>query len=935
MNKQDISPAMPLAKVLESEVKSWVDQGYPGVTQTTYTLLNYWFNRDESSQERFYPCQQRAIETIIYCHEILGITSLKECYERLYREVLAVRKSVRDEVENTLFPKYCLKMATGSGKTWVLQALLVWQYFNFINNEKKGRYSNNFVIVTPGKEVLDRILDAFKGKRDRNGNRNPATRDLEMSLFIPQTQEWKGRFNLLEKILEPDDIKQNMNLPDDGFIYITNWQQFRLKKGKDTVYDRTIGDVEEPLRGEVILSFLENYDNLVIMNDEAHHVHGKQTEDKEYLIWREFINRLYNRLDEKYKNRKFFLQVDFSATPFYGSKEKREYFPHIVYDYPLHSAMQEMLVKQLFLEERQSINQELEKLDFRAERERGRRGQIISLSQGQKMMLEIGRLKLEQLHKEFREKKIDKKPVMMVLCEETEVADLVYKYILGLVSSLTSQKYSPEEIMVIYSGMGKEKFGYTEEEAQRMLDKVDIDEDPLKIVISVLKLREGFDRKNICVVVVLRATESDLLLEQIVGRGLRLMFPRETFPAFFEEKVEAVKAIMSNITPQSSLDFLFIVEHPRFRQFYEELRLKGYSIGIGDTEKIRTTGEIIPIEILPQRIKDYDLYWPQQIFEQIKMVDLSKINISLLPKYRISFPELKNMLSKIVIGDLHVPTEKVTKVWKLNNEFFDYNLFLSEISKSIAMEGKEQFLTGYLSKIAEIVDEYVSRRLFGEEIDFTKEENYCVLNWTEIWDFIKGQIRVKIVELLGEPHYTYLGSWRHLAEIERIYLRERNAVKVDKCIYPFIGFSAIGGGFEKIFIENILEKDNQVISFCKLQRTHPLRIPYRDAMGIQKEYEVDFIIKTKDCMYLVETKSDRDLTIDITGLKAKAAKAWCQNAIRVTTPTEVNQPQKWNYFLVSESMFKSNPKGPFSVFINQGKLLTERVITQSEQKLFR
>ena len=59
-------------------------------------------------------------------------------------------------------------------------------------------------------------------------------------------------------------------------------------------------------------------------------------------------------------------QIDFSATPFYGSGDKKEYFPHIVYDYDLAQASADMLVKQLFLEQRQGIN--LESLDFKAER---------------------------------------------------------------------------------------------------------------------------------------------------------------------------------------------------------------------------------------------------------------------------------------------------------------------------------------------------------------------------------------------------------------------------------------------------------------------------------------------------------------------------------------------------------------------------------------
>ncbi|MFQ6120647.1 MAG: DEAD/DEAH box helicase family protein [Methanosarcinales archaeon] len=60
------------------------------------------------------------------------------------------------------YPKYALKMATGTGKTWVLIALLVWQCFNHRRCETQVPYSNHFLVVAPGLIVLDRLIDAFK-----------------------------------------------------------------------------------------------------------------------------------------------------------------------------------------------------------------------------------------------------------------------------------------------------------------------------------------------------------------------------------------------------------------------------------------------------------------------------------------------------------------------------------------------------------------------------------------------------------------------------------------------------------------------------------------------------------------------------------------------------------------------------------------------------
>jgi type III restriction enzyme len=115
--KKDAFSQMYLAKALEGEVKAWVDQGWSGVTQTTLDLLNYWFNRDEDAGECFYPCQKRAIETIVYCHEILKPKDLQELFERVEPDALYQHLPLKQEVDIIPFTKYALKMATGSGKT--------------------------------------------------------------------------------------------------------------------------------------------------------------------------------------------------------------------------------------------------------------------------------------------------------------------------------------------------------------------------------------------------------------------------------------------------------------------------------------------------------------------------------------------------------------------------------------------------------------------------------------------------------------------------------------------------------------------------------------------------------------------------------------------------------------------------------------------------
>jgi len=646
------------------------------------------------------------------------------------------------------------------------------------------------------------------------------------------------------------------------------------------------------------------------------------------------MDKLYDRLREQH-GQEFgpFVQIDFSATPFYGSKEKKEFFPHIVYDYPLINAMHDMLVKQLFLEERQSIaGEDLEELDFRAERlepQAGhRRGEIKGLSAGQQLLLNIGRSKLEQLASEFRSKGLEHKPVMLVLCEDTKVADCTKEHFAALTDE-NGRYYDGRQVMCIHSDLKSSELA----EARRNLAKIDIDDDPLRVVVSVLMLREGFDKNNICVVVVLRATEADLLLEQIVGRGLRLMFSSSRYPELQDSKKQAYDEIRLNKAPSCSLDFLFVVEHPRFRAFYESLRQEGYIIGTGDTSATTSTGDLIPVDAIPERLPYFDISWPIQIFDEGRLPEISQADVSELARYPSQFGQLKEFLSKLVIQETHVETGKKTKAWKLDNEYFDYNFFLMQASKAVATKGAGSILTAKRAQIAELIDDYVSGYCFGRQIDFRKPENYCVLNYPAVFDHIVNAVRHEIIRLIEGYKYEPRGVWGKLSEVPRILVRESKSIETDKSIYSRLGYQPKGGGFERDFMLAVLNLSSEVISYAKLDRRHRLKIQYRDETGIRRSYEIDFVVKTHEKMYLVETKANRDIDAPNTAVKAKAAVAWCDQASTVSLG-EYEQAQGWEYLLLSESLFKKNQGLGFQAFVPLCQALRGRVIAQRENKLF-
>jgi type III restriction enzyme len=946
---------LSLSQAIESEVAGWRNQGYhPLPTETTLQLLRHWFDEQGDADEKFHPCQRHAIETIIYLHEILGIRSIRQLYEKFEPSWLKISDEVKAEA-NTPFMKYCCKMATGSGKTWVLAGLVIWQYFNAINGETAPSglgYSPRFVVVAPGHEVLNRLLDSFKGPRDpKTHNRLPERSDYRRGLFVPQDAHWKGRFNLLDQILEPGDLRANTTPPDGPFVAIVNWQQFRMDDGKESLAEQYGLSLPEMPQGEIIADFLTEFPDLIVMNDEAHHVHGKKNAKAEELVWRKFMTELNKRMAARHgKDRGLFLQVDFSATPFYGTGDHREYFPHIVYDYDLRQAMNHMLVKQLFLEERQSEGKKkFADLDFRATRtdaDKGKRGAAIKLTNDQKMIIDIGVSKLNQLTHDLR-KQFDRKPVLMILCEDTTVADMVHGHLVSACQDFNGNIFKPRQILLFHSELKKETHGYTMEEARGAvkatgdhptLAGIDDDHDPLQVVVSVLALREGFDKTNICVTAVLRATEADMLLEQIVGRGLRLMFPDYKYPGPVQDaKQQAFEALRRREKPENSLDFLYIVEHPRFKAFYEELRRKGDAeIGGGDSSDIKPTGDLIPVDSDNARVPQYDIAWPAVVQDETSVPAIEDIEVATLPSGTWDIDQLRSALSTISITDYHPETDTKANTWNLRDRFFDYSSFIASTSDLIAKDGRAHHLTGRRSDIAAIVDEYTRTRLFKREIDFDDPDNYKVLAYRQVQDYVVDILRRIIADHIGQPTYEVRGYWRRLSDLSRIQIREQAHVKARRCIYPKVGYSPRHGGLERDVMRELLEGSPDVLAWCKLQRRHGLTIVYRDETSLQRTYEVDFVLRTVDSCFLLETKSDDDLSLPSVGLKAQAAKSWCERICGVPLPQgdewgdrgEITQPLNWEYLLLSESLFHANRNVSFTALLPMMRTLRDQVIAQ-------
>ncbi len=259
----------------------------------------------------------------------------------------------------------------------------------------------------------------------------------------------------------------------------------------------------------------------------------------------------------------------------------------------------------------------------------------------------------------------------------------------------------------------------------------------------------------------------------------------------------------------------------------------------------------------------------------------------------------------------------------------------SSFIHSVRISNKSELcIAAQQALIAELIDDYVSERCFGKHVDFTKQDNYLVLNYTLVFDHIVQTIHRAIVKLIEGYKYETNGVWSKLSDVPRVIVRESKSIETEKNIYPRIGYQSRGCGFERDFMLDVLNPTASVSSFSKLDRRHKLKITYRDHTGILRNYEVDFIVKTDDKLYLVETKADRDIANPNVAVKAWAAVAWCEQASSLTPPKEFRQPNDWEYLLLSESLFKQNRGLGLDGLIPLCRGLRDQVIAQAESKLF-
>jgi type III restriction enzyme len=959
LNINDLVLAKRLTATVKEQTKG-LEHGHcpmlEQVSEPTAMLLRYWFSTDHCDLRsiNYHDGQRQALLNVIYAHEVLGIQSLKELYEKQAPDVLLGSLKTLESLSAVKYnyPKYCLKMATGTGKTWVLQSLLVWQLLNANHDPSSRRYTRYFLLVAPGLIVYDRLLDAFQGKERTDGTRDFKTSDLYQyqELFIPPAFR-ESVFSFAQSCICPKS-EIGLKITANGLIAVTNWHLLNegnagnaedvtadesdewiapgvdidpsavvksllpLSPGKSSGND--LNELNRRFEAGSVLEYLRSLPSLLVFNDEAHHIHEfKKAGEVTEVEWQKSLNQLAASKTNR------FIQIDFSATPYNevgaGKNAIKTYFPHIVVDFDLKTAMREGLVKSLVLD--RSVRNEFHdqaSLDFKAERDEENNP---TLSEGQKLMLRAGLTKLERLSADFATltpvgQTDHRHPKMLIVCEDTTVTPLVENFFIdnGIVES--------ELLRVDSNRKGELKPDEWQSLRQRLFN-LDNQRSP-RIIISVLMLREGFDVNNICVIVPLRTSSAGILLEQTIGRGLRLMWRGEEFAS---HKQENRKLIHNGQSPNSLIDVLSIIEHPMFIHFYEELMAEGLVTEVDETEQANqsSVGDLVTVPLRPD-FEAFDIGIPVIIREKEEEIHLHDIDPAILSPFdSFSFETLKAMggegvrfysedvQSKTTFGDYSVKSGILTASGY--NEYLQRLVKrvteaatlpgLTKSSKEYAHKSKFPLLQVHRPELVAKIDDYLRTYLFNQPINLSDGDDWRVLLFeavsehvVKVWSQAIYQAQHAEVIEEAEVHTNWL------SQVQSFTVRSSFAIDVHKSIYPKLPFPSHSGGLEKFFIE-VCNRDSSVDAFCKvLEHQHDfVRFPYLREDGQMSRYVPDFLVRCGDAHFIVETKSQDNISHPNVKRKQSAVLDWCAR-INDLGPAD-SGGSLWYYAIVGEDFFKS------------------------------
>lgn len=507
---------LELVNQIRERLAEWEADGRPGLTRMTEELLTHW----EDNSQRQYPfffCQLEAMRSIIF---------MLEAPERY-------KTGVNVESDGGDFVRWCSKMATGSGKTIVMAMLIAYNVLNKVSYPQDKRFSKYVLLVAPGLTVKSRL-----------------------SVLQPTDEEnYYDAFGVV-----PPTHKEKLR---QGKIRIINWHmlqwetQDKLDKKAErgtlrSVDKRKFHELSDTAYARKVLEELHTVRNLLVINDEAHHAWRTAAESKQKRVAKEEVDNTVwiGGLDKLHRTVNILRCHDFSATPFAPTGKKASklgLFHWTISDFGLNDAIEAGLVKtprvvfrddgkkaitkdKKYVSRLYHIYNDSEVKDDLNQKKVEPEVELPHLVRNAYDILGADWLQTQQ---EWKKEGHKIPPVMITVTNTTTTADRI-KYFFDSGGCQIKELCNPETTLQIDSKvLGKIEneddslSGSKQEQAEQLRQTVDTvgkvgqPGEQIRNVISVSMLSEGWDAKNVTQIMGLRAFSSQLLCEQVIGRGLR------------------------------------------------------------------------------------------------------------------------------------------------------------------------------------------------------------------------------------------------------------------------------------------------------------------------------------------------------------------------------------------------------------------------------
>ncbi|MEO7000501.1 MAG: DEAD/DEAH box helicase family protein [Ktedonobacterales bacterium] len=828
------APCVPL---LRQRTREWRDADYPDATDATRQLLRWWFQTDhrlpDGRRFAYHASQREAMETLIYVYEVANVRTRRDLIEQYARHSGELRLPPDDD-----FARYCVKMATGSGKTKVMSLAIAWHFANAVQGGGDRDYARTFLILAPNVIVLERLKTDFAGGRI-----------FQTDPVLPRSLRAMG--------WEMDYLMrgERERADTEGLLLLTNIQQlYDRPDGKDDDEPDAIsavlggpvtgnGNGSDP-QGDFAAIIARRGGSLLVINDEAHHTHDEDSE------WTNVIRRLHDATP-------IACQLDFSATPRF---QKGQLFPWTISDYPLKQAIVDGVVKRPY----KGVADIPEAAS-----------DIASVRYKGFLTAAVHRWR------EYRDSlaPVGKRPLLFVMLNSTQDADEVGDFL----RTTYPEDLGGDKTLTIHTKRDGEITGKDLDTARRVAREVDQPNCPVNAIVSVLMLREGWDVQNVTVVVGLRpySAKANILPEQTIGRGLRLMFRDQGVG--YTERVD-------------------IIGNRAFLEFVEDLeRLEEIELGKFEVGKDKLV--ILTIQPVAEKAA-YDIALPRlspvlqrktSLRQEIEALDVASLACSPLPRRPGDDAEKRFRYEgyDFITAQREIEREYTIPTPQSAGEIIGYH------ARIIAKDLK---LPSQFAALAPKVRDFFAVRAFGGPVDLDDMEIVRAMS-TPLALFLAKRVfgdalRKRLIEPL-EP--TLLdGDARRLAEVTPFpFSRVTSVVEGRHCI---LNYAPCENEFERDF-GKFLDGAGDVARWCKLPDSFGFAIEYTDQSVSLRYYYPDFVVVDDDGVHwLVETKGAETLEV---AHKDQAATLWCENATDLTG-------MQWRYRKVPQKDFKDLTPVAFS-----------------------